>query len=138
MSFYPSQSMTHGSCIGADKVPVKAWRNVAGLKSAPQEECEVPMTNPQPQRHPAEPLTSAAPALRLIPSAEAQVNATLHDEIRLLRERGLSDECIHGLFSGFNIEARPEAASHHWSLPLNSQLIGLIWGRASSKPITLD
>jgi hypothetical protein len=98
------------------------------------------MTNPQPdpQRHSAEPLTSAAPALRLVPPAEIQVNATLHDEIRLLRERGLSDECIHGLFSGFNIDATPEPASHRWSLPLNSQLIGLIWGKTNSKPVILD
>ncbi len=115
-------------------------------ESAPREECEVQMTNPQPnpQRNsnshltPAEPATSAASALRLVPPAGAQVNATLQDEIRLLRERGLSDECIHGLFSGFNIDARPEPVSHRWSLPLNSQLISLIWGKASSKPVTLD
>jgi hypothetical protein len=99
------------------------------------------MTNPQlhPQQDsllsPAEPATTA---LRLVPSTEAQLNATLQDEIRLLRERGLSDECIHGLFSGFNIDARPEPASHRWTLPLNSQLIGLIWGKASPKSATLD
>jgi hypothetical protein len=92
------------------------------------------MTNPQPkpQLAPADPTTNGAPALHLVPPPEAQVNSTLHDEIRLLRERGLSDECIHGLFSGFNIDAIPEPASHRWSLPLNSQLIGLIWGKARS------
>ncbi len=98
------------------------------------------MTNPQPapQRNSTEPLTSAATALRLLPPAEAQINATLQDEIRLLRERGLSDECIHGLFSGFNIDANPEPASQRWSIPLNSLLIGLIWGKTSPKPIALD
>ena len=98
------------------------------------------MTNPQPtpQPSPAEPATAATTAPRLVPPTEAQLNATLQDEIRLLRERGLSDECIHGLFSGFHIDARPEPASHRWSIPLNSQLIGLIWGKASSKPVPFD
>jgi hypothetical protein len=82
--------------------------------------------------------TRTTPGPRLIPPTEAQLNATLQDEIRLLRERGLSDECIHGLFSGFLIDARPEPASHRWSIPLNSQLIGLIWGKASSKPVPFD
>ena len=103
-----------------------------------------PQLNPQPNAQPnasmspAQPATSATTALRLIPPAEAQLNPTLQDEIRLLRERGLSDECIHGLFSGFHIDARPEPASHHWTLPLNSQLIGLIWGKPGAKPIILD
>jgi hypothetical protein len=98
------------------------------------------MTNPQPapQLAPADPATNGAPALHLVPPPEVQVNSTLHDEIRLLRERGLSDECIHGLFSGFHIDANPEPASHRWSLPLNSQLISLIWGKANSKPIIFD
>jgi hypothetical protein len=115
-----------------------------------QEEREVQMTNSQhaPQHapqssspsnsslNPAQPISVSA--LRLVPPSAAQANATLQDEIRLLRERGLSDECIHGLFSGFNIDATPEPTSHHWTLPLNSQLIGLIWGKATSKPVSLD
>ena len=72
------------------------------------------------------------------PSMEAQVTAALHDEIRILRERGLSDECIHGLLSGFNIDAKPEPTSHRWTLPLNDQLIRLIWGKASSTTFQLD
>jgi hypothetical protein len=103
-----------------------------------------PQTNPQTNPpsdsslSPVKPTTIAAPALRLVPHAEAQVNATLQDEIRLLRERGLSDECIHGLFSGFHIDATPEPTSHQWSIPLNSQLIGLIWSRPTPTRINLD
>jgi hypothetical protein len=143
MGFYP---FAEYDFMDLAVVPIKflyARRTIAGQESVPQEECEVQMTNPQPNPQQNSPLSPAEPAttttaLRLVPSAEAQLNATLHDEIRLLRERGLSDECIHGLFSGFNIDARPEPASHRWTLPLNSQLIGLIWGKASSKPVTLD
>jgi hypothetical protein len=37
-----------------------------------------------------------------------QVVAMLSDEIRLLRERGLSDERIADLFTGFDIAATPD------------------------------
>ncbi len=83
--------------------------------------------------HPADPA--------VIPGHEpttAQANAFLMEEIRILRERGLSDECIHGLFSGFHIDARPEPTGPHWNLPLNDQLIRLIWGRAHSAQANLD
>jgi hypothetical protein len=37
-----------------------------------------------------------------------QVISMLSDEIRLLRERGFSDQRIADLFTGFDIEATPE------------------------------
>lgn len=98
------------------------------------------MTNPHPQ--PADPalipgseLSIPAPAASL---AAAQPDSLLMEEIRILRERGLTDECIHGLFSGFNIDSRPEASGQHWQLPINDQLIRLIWGKGLPKPIHLD
>ena len=60
-----------------------------------------------------------------------QPNAILNEEIRILRERGLSEDCIHGLLGGFNIDARSEPsgpAQDHWKTMLNDQLIRLIWG----------
>jgi hypothetical protein len=99
-----------------------------------------PQLAPQPNSQPCPSETAANVSLspHPIPPAEAQVNAILQKEIRLLRERGLSDECIHGLFTGFNIDATPEPTSHQWSIPLNSQLIGLIWSRATPMPLGLD
>ena len=41
----------------------------------------------------------------------AQVVAMLSDEVRLLRERGFSDERIADLFTGFDIEVTPEDIS---------------------------
>ena len=41
----------------------------------------------------------------------AQVVAMLSDEVRLLRERGFSDERIADLFIGFDIEVTPEEIS---------------------------
>ena len=85
------------------------------------------MTNPHPQ--------AAVPILvpELAPAA-----SQLNEEIRILRERGLTDECIHGLFSGFNIDAHTETSDHHWELPTNDQLIRLIWGKALPTPVHLD
>jgi len=80
------------------------------------------MTNPHPQPTP----------FTVIPA-----DSLLMEEIRILRERGLTDECIHGLFSGFNIDARTEASGEHWNLPANDQLIRLIWGNALPKPVRL-
>jgi hypothetical protein len=40
-----------------------------------------------------------------------QVVTMLSDEVRLLRERGFSDERIADLFIGFDIEATPEDIS---------------------------
>jgi hypothetical protein len=114
--------------MGLDLVPIdllESRRNLAGQESAPQEECKHKMTNPQP--HPAD--ISTIPGPELVPSAAAPADSLLIEEIRLLRERGLSDECIHGLFSGFHIDARPEPSSHQWNLPINDQLIRLIWGK---------
>jgi hypothetical protein len=105
---------------------------------APQEKCEIQMTNPQPQQTdptliPGSELSASAPALTV-----AQSDSLLMEEIRILRERGLTDECIHGLFSGFNIDARPETSGQHWNLPINDQLIRLIWGKGLPRPIHLD
>jgi hypothetical protein len=80
------------------------------------------MTNLQPHipvpPHLHEPLATLAP-----------VDAVLQEEIRILRERGFSDECIHSLFAGFNIEARPGSPGSRWNLPSNDQLVRLIWDR---------
>ena len=98
------------------------------------------MTNPQP--HPADLTPVPGPELITPASAAActaaSADSLLIEEIRILRERGLSDECIHGLFSGFNIDARPEPSGQHWNLPINDQLIRLIWGKALPAPIHLD
>ncbi len=80
----------------------------------------------------------SAPAAITPPLALAHPDSLLTEEIRILRERGLTDECIHGLFSGFNIDARPEPSGQHWKLPTNDQLIRLIWGNALPTPIHLD
>ncbi len=42
----------------------------------------------------------------------AQVVAMLSDEVRLLRERGFSDERIADLFIGFDIEVTPEEIAY--------------------------
>jgi hypothetical protein len=98
------------------------------------------MTHPQP--NPADYSFAPAPTpehrAAAAPLTDIQVNSTLQDEISILRERGLSDECIHGLFSGFNIDAQPEPAGFSWSLPLNNQLIRLIWGKIRPTPIQPD
>ncbi len=67
----------------------------------------------------------------------SQANALL-EEIHVLRARGLSDECIHGLLSGFNIDARPEPATGHWKMALNDQLIALIWGKSAPAHVGAD
>jgi len=41
----------------------------------------------------------------------AQVVSMLSDEVRLLRERGFSDERIADLFTGFDIQVTPEEIS---------------------------
>ncbi len=98
------------------------------------------MTHPQP--NPADysfvtALTSEHRAAAA-PLTDIQVASTLQDEIRILRDRGLSDECIHGLFSGFNIDAHPAPAGCNWSVPLNDQLIRLIWGKINAAPLQAD
>ena len=86
------------------------------------------MTNPHP--HTAAPI----PVAEVVPASDS----LLIEELRILRERGLTDECIHGLFRGFNIDAHTEASDQHWKLPTNDQLIRLIWGKALPAPIHLD
>jgi hypothetical protein len=127
--------------MGLDLAPIYLLyprRTLLGQESAPQEECELQMTNPQP--HPVD--ITAVPGPELVQPASSAANAaqadSLMEEIRVLRERGLSNECIHGLFSGFNIDARPEPSGQHWNLPINDQLIRLIWGRALPSPKHLD
>jgi threonine aldolase len=41
----------------------------------------------------------------------AQVVAMLSDEVRLLRERGFSDQRIAELFTGFDVEVTPDEIS---------------------------
>ncbi len=43
----------------------------------------------------------------------AQVIAMLSDEIRMLRERGFTDERIADLFTGFDIDATTAQIAHH-------------------------
>ena len=43
----------------------------------------------------------------------AQVIAMLSDEIRMLRERGFTDERIADLFTGFDIDVTTEQIAHH-------------------------
>jgi NAD(P)H-nitrite reductase large subunit len=42
-----------------------------------------------------------------------QVIAMLDNEIRMLRERGFTDERIADLFSGFDIDVTPEQIARH-------------------------
>jgi hypothetical protein len=64
-------------------------------------------------------LALAARELRQAAGSEEQiVNTTeaiemLDDEIRLLRERGFSDEQIASLFTGFDIEVSAEQIAQH-------------------------
>ena len=126
--------------MGVVVAPIKvlySQRTIAGQELAPQEECEVQMTNPHPQ--PADPNLVRGPELKKSATqSTAQPDSLLIEEIRILRERGLTDECIHGLFSGFNIDARPEPSGQHWNIPMNDQLIRLIWGKALPTAIHLD
>ncbi len=48
---------------------------------------------------------------QVVPAGEAI--EMLDDEIRLLRERGFSDERIAGLFIGFDLEVTPDQISQH-------------------------
>lgn len=98
------------------------------------------MTNPQPNPADLNAVLASMSDLQspASTSMEAHVTAALQDEIHILRERGLSDECIHGLLSGFNIDARPAPAGPHWTLPLNDQLIRLIWGKVNPAKLQLD
>jgi len=69
-------------------------------------------------------LALAARELREAAGAEEQTVTAgeaiemLDDEIRLLRERGFSDEQIAELFTGFDIEVTTEQISQHAPLTL--------------------
>ncbi len=91
------------------------------------------MTNPN---HP----TAATPALSLQDGfcASYPPESILLQEIRILRERGLSDEAILDLLSGFNIDTRPEPLRANWNLRLRDQLIRLIWGQPAPLPLFFD
>ena len=117
-------------CQAGRSAAVPQCRSAAATQDAGG--MRIQMTNPQPQPLRSLPFSSSESALRLAPVSEPPADVSLQDEIRLLRERGLSDDCIHGLFSGFNIDANPEPSGQHWNLPANDQLIGLIWGRTPS------
>ncbi|HSY35566.1 MAG TPA: hypothetical protein VK814_07450 [Acidobacteriaceae bacterium] len=94
------------------------------------------MTNPQ---HAAQTLIPGPErSSTAAPLPNAQPDSLLMEEIRILRERGLTNECIHGLFSGFNIDARPETSGQHWQLPVDDQLIRLIWGKGLPALVHLD
>ena len=117
--------------MGFVSVPINSLGSPAKKRPAaigPAGEGEVPMTNPHPQ--PAQPIP--------IPERNPASDSLLLEELRVLRERGLTDECIHGLFSGFHIDAHTEPSGQHWSLPTNDELIRLIWGKALPTPIHLD
>jgi hypothetical protein len=64
-------------------------------------------------------LAVAARELREAAGAEEQTFtageaiAMMDDEIRLLRERGFSDEQIAGLFTGFDVEVTTEQIAKH-------------------------
>ena len=64
-------------------------------------------------------LAVAARELREAAGAEEQTFTTgeaiamMDDEIRLLRERGFSDEQIAGLFTGFDVEVTTEQIAKH-------------------------
>lgn len=98
------------------------------------------MTNPQlsPADIPVVPRPELVNTAAANPLSTAQADALLMEEISVLRARGLTDECILGLFSGFNIDAHPEPSGQHWSIPLNDQLIRLIWGKPLPAPIDAD
>ncbi len=115
-----------------------AERSMVRQELASQNESEIQMTNPHP--HSSDPTLVSAPELSTTaaitpPLAVADPASLLAEEIRILRERGLTDECIHGLFSGFHIDAHPEPSGVQWKLPSNDQLIRLIWGEVLPAPI---
>ncbi len=65
-------------------------------------------------------------------------SSVLHDEIRILRDRGFSDDCIHTLLRGFHIDVRPERLADHSRLALSDQLVRLIWGASAPRSAHAD
>jgi hypothetical protein len=93
----------------------------------------IEMTNHQVYPIDATPDPALNPSSNSGPLSAAPSDSLLLEEIRVLRERGLSDECIHGLFSGFHIDAYPQPSGKQWMLPINDQLIRLIWGAPATR-----
>ncbi len=101
-----------------------------------------------PDPEPATTSGTDAPATAAGQRPLTRSGSILLEEIRILRERGLSDECIHGLLRGFNIDAHPERSGDLWKTALddarddarsnarsntiNDQMIRLIWGNSAS------
>lgn len=86
-----------------------------------------PMTNPH--------FPPAEPTFTLLPEPSVSTPSTpshLLDEIRILRERGLTDDCIHGLLRGFDIDSHTLPTADHSKHALTDQLIRLIWGTPAS------
>ena|ERR1700679_2767797 len=75
------------------------------------------------------------------PTPAMPMSLMLEDEIRILRHRGFSDDCIDGLLAGFGIETTQQIERRHTTglrsllspLSVRNQLIPLIWG----KPVQL-
>jgi hypothetical protein len=71
------------------------------------------------QRYTTDQVSTAARELRQAAGADeellsgAQVISMLAEEIRLLRERGFTDESIAGLLFGFDICVTPEQIAHN-------------------------
>ncbi len=92
-----------------------------------------------PDPDPATAYRAQAPADAAGQHPPALSGSILLEEIRVLRERGLSDECIHGLLRGFNIDVHPELSGDLWKTALNDardnaindQMIRLIWGNSA-------
>jgi hypothetical protein len=71
-----------------------------------------------------------------------QVIGLLENEIRMLRERGFTDERISGLFTGFDIDVKT-AQIERRSVERRSNAPGnlitrMIWGRIQANQVHLD
>ncbi len=91
------------------------------------------MTNPNPPAPAPPPLSLQDPFCD-----SSSTESVLQQEIRVLRERGLADDAILHLLSGFHIKAHPEPLGPDWNLPPHDQLIRLIWGRPNPNPLVFE
>lgn len=66
-----------------------------------------------------------------------QVIELLADEIRILRERGFTDERITGLFNGFDIDVKTAQIERRSSAPGNI-IRRMIWNRMHANQTYLD
>jgi hypothetical protein len=66
---------------------------------------------------------------------DAQAITLLEDEIRILRERGFTDECITDLFTGFDIELKAAHLGQRWPVPGDNLLLRLIWDKIQANQI---